>query len=160
MIGSLSEAASILRVWFERLRPRGTVHVNMASGLLVHKGRIFIQKRLPDDVWAGLWEFPGGVIEKGETPEQALRREFVEEVALEIRPVREMKPVSHVYGRHLVTLHCFFCVYENGFVEPELKEAVEGEFVTPGELLKYEFPAGHARLLRRMRRNCDFQAFL
>ena len=53
------------------------VPLNVATGVLVQAGRIFIQKRLPKGAWANLWEFPGGRIEPGETPDAAVTREFM-----------------------------------------------------------------------------------
>jgi 8-oxo-dGTP diphosphatase len=55
-----------------------TIHV--AAGVLVRGNRLFIARRGPGQRHAGLWEFPGGKVDPGETPEQALRREWVEEL--------------------------------------------------------------------------------
>ena len=55
----------------------GVKSVAMACGVLAWQGRIFIQKRRKDDVWPGLWEFPGGVMEEGERPEETLVREYM-----------------------------------------------------------------------------------
>ena len=52
------------------------IPLEVATGVLVRDGRVFIQRRRPDDVWAGLWEFPGGIVEPDETDEQAVAREM------------------------------------------------------------------------------------
>ena len=52
-----------------------TIVIEMVTGVLAHKGRLFIQQRLADDIWGGLWEFPGGRLEEGESPTEALVRE-------------------------------------------------------------------------------------
>ncbi|MDP3427740.1 MAG: A/G-specific adenine glycosylase, partial [Humidesulfovibrio sp.] len=84
------------------------IHVDMACGVLVTGGLVFIQKRRPDDVWPGLWEFPGGVIEPGETPEQAMVREFREETGLLVRPAGKIAVVRMSYTRYRITLHGYF----------------------------------------------------
>ena len=55
--------------------------IEVVCGVLLHEGKVFIQRRNEKDVWGGLWEFPGGCVEPGETPEQAVVREWMEEVA-------------------------------------------------------------------------------
>jgi A/G-specific adenine glycosylase len=130
------------------------LRINMASGVLVHKGRIFVQKRRPDDVWPGLWEFPGGCMEGEETPEQALVREFREETELKVRPVGKIAVVRYSYTRYRVTLHGYFCEMLPGQHPEEdfrLHEATEGRFALPEELAALAFPSGHARLLAHLR---------
>ena len=126
---------------------REILRVNMASGLLLRRGRVFIQKRKPGDVWPGLWEFPGGVLEAGETPEQALVREFGEETDLAVRPLAPVTVVRYSYTRYRVTLHAFYCAADDAAAEPVLREAVDGRFVRPGELADFAFPAGHRRVI-------------
>lgn len=134
--------------------------VNMASGLLLRGGRIYIQKRRPGDVWPGLWEFPGGVLEAGETPDQALVREFAEETDLAVRPLAPATVVRYSYTRYRVTLHAFYCAAEDAVAEPALHEAVEGRFVRPGELAEFAFPAGHRRVIAFMLQDLRFKNYL
>lgn len=136
------------------LRPtRPPIRIEMATGVLVHRGRVLIQKRRPDDVWPGLWEFPGGCVEPGEAPRQALAREFMEEVELAVEPVDKITVVAYAYTRYRVTMHCYLCRLSNGGEpRPVFNEAVEGGFVPPSRLGDYAFPAGHRRLIEHMRR--------
>lgn len=136
--------------------PKKTVRINMSTGVLLHQDRVLIQKRLPDDVWPGLWEFPGGGIELGETPKQAVAREFMEEVELAVSPVEDITTLTYSYTKYRVTMHCFLCRFENGAGEPVFNEAVTGGFVTPDELSGYAFPAGHRRLIAFMQRDPRF----
>lgn len=136
---------------------KGVIRIDMATGVLVHKGRMLIQKRKPDDVWPGLWEFPGGVIEKGETPEQALCREYMEEVELAVVPDEKITVVTYAYTRYRVTMHCYLCRPANGdSPSPVFNEAVEGDFVLPDALEQFAFPAGHRRLIDFMRADLRF----
>ena len=129
------------------------IRVDMACGVLVTHGLVFIQKRRADDVWPGLWEFPGGVIEPGETPEQAMVREFGEETGLRVRPAGKIAVVRTSYTRYRITLHGYFCQVEPGQVPQQdhrLHEAEEARLLPPQELGAFAFPAGHARLLARL----------
>jgi len=134
-----------------------TIRIEMSTGVLVYEDKILIQKRKPDDVWPGLWEFPGGGIEAGETPEQALQREYQEEVELDVVPTEKITVINYSYTRYRVTMHCYLCRLSNGDVPvPVYNEAVEGGFVTPDALSDYAFPAGHRRLINFMRGDLRF----
>lgn len=139
-------------------KSKKAIRIDMATGVLLHKGRVLIQKRRPDDVWPGLWEFPGGVIEKGETPEQAVAREYMEEVGLVIEPIEPIATVAYNYTRYRVTMHGYLCRFNAGYAEPEFYEAVEGGFVLPDELDSYAFPAGHRRLTEAMKSDRRFKS--
>ncbi|MDP2848753.1 MAG: A/G-specific adenine glycosylase [Humidesulfovibrio sp.] len=129
------------------------IRINMACGVLASRGRFYIQKRRPDDVWPGLWEFPGGVLEEGETPEQALVREFREETELRVAPAGKIAVVRSSYTRYRITMHGFFCRMDAD-LDPErafrLNEATEARFVAPSELSRFAFPSGHARLVAKV----------
>ena len=124
------------------------------TGILAHKGRIFIQKRLDTGVWSGFWEFPGGRIEPGETPEEAVVREYEEETEWRVRIRQPLGVVQHAYTRYRISLHCFLCELEDGQMEasgypvpPGLHAATEYKWVLPGELQDFTFPAGHRKLM-------------
>lgn len=124
-----------------------TIYIEMVTGILTHKGKIFIQKRLENDVWPGLWEFPGGRLNPNETPEQALQREYREETEFKINDLKKITTVKHSYTKYRVTLHCFYCGLENGQSKPTLHAAQEYRWVTPKELARFGFPAGHRKLI-------------
>jgi A/G-specific adenine glycosylase len=146
------------------LRPvPAVIRINMACGVLASRGRLYIQKRRPDDVWPGLWEFPGGVLEEGETPEEALVREVREETNLHVRPCGKIAVVRSSYTRYRITLHGFFC-QADAEVDPEgafrLNEAVEARFVAPDEILRFAFPSGHSRLVAKVLTDLRLDGFL
>ncbi|WP_243545816.1 A/G-specific adenine glycosylase [Pseudodesulfovibrio tunisiensis] len=141
--------------------PREYIRIEMATGLLMHGGRILIQKRRPDDVWPGLWEFPGGVLEDGETPELAVVREYREETGLEVRPVEKIGVVRYGYTKYRVTMHGYFCLpVHDGEPAPDFRAAVDGKFVPPSEFGGYAFPSGHRRIMDLLRRDMRFQDWL
>lgn len=139
------------------------VRIQMACGVLACRGRLLIQKRRADDVWPGLWEFPGGVLEAGESPEEALVRELREETGLGVRPGGRIAVVRSSYTRYRITLHGFFCSATPG-VEPErdfrLNEAAEARFVVPDALRAFAFPSGHGRLVAKLLTDLRLKPFL
>jgi len=77
------------------------------------QGNIFATQRGYGDMKDG-WEFPGGKMEPGETPEQALRREIWEELRTSIAVERWVYTVEWDYPKFHLTMHCFWCHIENG----------------------------------------------
>lgn len=128
-------------------KAKNFVYIDMVTGILTHKGKIFIQKRNKNDVWAGLWEFPGGKLKVNETPQQALQREYFEETEFKITDLKKITIVKHGYTKYRVTLHCFYCSLKNGQSKPTLHAAQEYRWVTHKELINYAFPAGHRKLI-------------
>ena len=123
------------------------IPISMASGVLLHRGRIFIQKRLKKDIWSNLWEFPGGCLEEGETPEQALQREFLEETELRITELEKIRILRHSYTNYRVTLHCYYCRLQSVNTEPVLHAAQQYRWATREELLELPFPSPHRKLI-------------
>jgi A/G-specific adenine glycosylase len=127
----------------------------MATAILIHQGRILIQKRKSKGVWANLWEFPGGRLEQGETPEMALVREYMEETELAVGNLKKIITVQHSYTIYRVTLHCYCCSLLAGRSEPVLHTAQEYRWVKPGELSDYAFPSGHRKFIRHLQNEAD-----
>ena len=81
-------------------------HTEVAVGILLREdGAMLLSTRPTGKPYAGYWEFPGGKIEAGETVEQALRRELIEELGVTIGPVEAWKVTEHDYPHALVRLH-------------------------------------------------------
>ena len=82
-----------------------------------------------------------------EDPEEALRREYLEETEFKVGRLKKITVVTHGYMRYRVTLHCYYCKLLNGNVSPILHAAQEYRWVPPDDLKKYAFPAGHRKLI-------------
>lgn len=124
-----------------------TILIEMATAILCHEGKIFIQQRLADDIWGGLWEFPGGRLEDAEAAEAAVVREYREETGMNVAVCGRITTVTHFYTRYKVVLHCFSCRLADEQCTVRLEAAQQYRWVAPDELVEYAFPAGHRKLL-------------
>lgn len=88
-----------------------TIHV--VAALIVHDHRIFATQRGYGD-WKGWWEFPGGKMEPGETPEEALVREIREELDTEIRVERHVTDIEWDYPAFHLSMRCYVCSVVSG----------------------------------------------
>ena len=117
----------------------------VVAGALCQSGQILIAQRPEGKPGAGLWEFPGGKIEAGEGPVEALRRELAEELGI---IVSDAEPISFANDAQLVLL-LFACTVWEG--ELEGKEGQTIKWVLPGELDQYEMPPLDAELVLPLR---------
>ena len=93
----------------------------MAVGILLRAdGALLLSTRPPGKAYEGYWEFPGGKIEAGESVEQALRRELIEELGVTIGPASVWKVTEHDYPHALVRLH--WCKVQQWTGEFEMRE--------------------------------------
>ena len=122
-----------------------TKNIKVALAVIKKGDRVFIQKRPSVGLMAGLWEFPGGKIEKGESALDAIHREIREEVGISIKNVRVIKRIKHAYTSFKVDLHCFSAEHAEGRVR--LRFASDGKWVKRSELKKYPFPAADVQLI-------------
>lgn len=125
--------------------------IEVVTGVLSSHGRIFVQKRLPRGAWGGLWEFPGGRVEPGETPEQAVVREFAEETGLAVRVTAPLGVIRHGYTTYRVRLHCFALEPVTDATPrppepPVLTAATACRWLERGELESLAMPAAHRKL--------------
>lgn len=87
--------------------------IQVVAALIVHDKRIFATQRGYGD-WKGYWEFPGGKVEPGETPEAALEREIREELATEIRAERYLTTIEWDYPSFHLSMRCYLCSILSG----------------------------------------------
>jgi 8-oxo-dGTP diphosphatase len=96
------------------------------------KARFFATQRGYGDCKDG-WEFPGGKVEPGETPQQALARELKEELAIDVCVGDFLCTVEHDYPNFHLTMHCYFCSIVGGKA-PELLEHEASKWLSRAEL--------------------------
>ena len=119
--------------------------IRTVIALLRKNNKIFIQKRKAEGFLGGLWEFPGGKIEKQETAEAALQREIKEELGISIAISHPYPALRHAYTRFQVTLFPFDCKQLSGRIK--LTSATEHKWVRPEELSSFAFPAANKKLI-------------
>ena len=151
----MSQARGVVEERPVRSAGKKPLAIDVAVGVLVREGRIFIQKRPASGLMPGLWEFPGGKTAQGETPREALIRELREELDVEVRNIEKISLIRHNYTTFRVSLHAFTCTLADGSAQPELRAAVEGRWVGRRELEDFAFPAANRRLIRLLLEDGD-----
>ncbi|QJB68931.1 8-oxo-dGTP diphosphatase MutT [Parasphingorhabdus halotolerans] len=124
----------------------------VAAALVDNQRGVLVQKRPKGKHMAGLWEFPGGKIEKGETPATALARELQEELNISVQ-VTDLEPVTFasepLEGKNLLLL-LYVCKCWSG--EPESLENSELQWVMPDKLEELDMPPADGPLVDRLRK--------
>ena len=118
-----------------------------AVALIDADGRVLLTQRPEGKPMAGLWEFPGGKIEPGETPEAALAREMLEELGIEIcaRCASPLTFVSHAYAQFHLLMMLYICRKWEGIPQP-----LEGQKLTwkfPHEMAAFPMPPADVPLV-------------
>jgi mutator protein MutT len=124
------------------------VNIEVSAALLFRHGKLLITQRLAGTHLAGLWEFPGGKREHGETFEQCLQRELREELGIEVHVHELFEEIVHEYPEKAVHLKFFRCELKSGEPRPIHCEALQ--WITREELHNYQFPAADAQLISRL----------
>ncbi len=126
--------------------PRKSIpEYEIAVGVVVKKGKLLITRRKSQGLLGGLWEFPGGKIRSGESPEKACVREIQEEVNLRVRPFHLLTTVKHTYSHFKIRLTVYVCIYQNGRVR--LNGPVDFRWVSPGTLGRFAFPGANHKFI-------------
>ena len=120
-------------------------HIGVAVIWNDRRDRILVDRRPPEGLLGGLWEFPGGKIEAGETPEACVKREILEELAIEIEVGQHLITVDHAYSHFKVSLHVYYCTHLSG--EPQPIACDEIRWVTVAELSELPFPAANVKII-------------
>ena len=115
------------------------------------QGQILIDRRRPEGLLGGLWEFPGGKIEPGETIEDCIKREIKEELGIGIEVGEHLITIDHTYTHLHVSLTVHHCRYLIG--EPMPIECDEIRWVTLDEIDQFPFPIANAQIIAALRQN-------
>lgn len=111
--------------------------------------QILIDRRRPEGLLGGLWEFPGGKIELGETVEQCIKREILEELGIEIEVGEHLITINHTYSQFHVTLIVHHCRHISGIPQPI--ECDEVLWANLNELEQYTFPIANIQIINALR---------
>lgn len=125
--------------------------IPVVAALIVREGRLLIARRPEGRHMAGRWEFPGGKLEKGESPEDAVEREIREELGLDVRAGRIYQAIAYSYPEKDVLLLFYAAAVVSG--EPRPIEEAEIRWVTVEELDGYAFAPVDEMLVQRLKRD-------
>jgi 8-oxo-dGTP diphosphatase len=114
--------------------------IRLVAAVIERDGRYLITQRRSTAVLPGLWEFPGGRVEEGETDEQALRRELSERLGTDVQVKNQMAHRVHHYIGYSVDLNLYQAAIKPG-EEPQPRRVAEVRWVPSNEFEKYPFPA-------------------
>jgi A/G-specific adenine glycosylase len=116
----------------------------VAVGLLMRSGTLFVQRRPEGALLGGLWELPGGKLKEGETPEACLVREFEEEVGVPIAIGGKLPVIEHRYSHFGVRLHPYWCTATRRVPLPQ--PSPERKWIAPGEIGSLPFPSATLKI--------------
>lgn len=117
--------------------PSSTRPIRVVAAVIAREGRYLITQRRPTAVLPLLWEFPGGRVEAGETDADALRREVMHRLGVEVSVGSLISFVSHPYERYTVDLHLYECRIVRG--DPVEQNVLAFEWATSAEFDRYAF---------------------
>lgn len=119
----------------------------VAVALIKDDGAILLTQRPEGKAMAGLWEFPGGKLEEGETPEHALIRELQEELGISVNPsaLHPLTFASHTYDSFHLLMPVYTCKKWSGTLSPQENQAMA--WVMPDQLANYPMPEADLPLI-------------
>ena len=119
--------------------------IEVSAAVILRNRKVYIQQRPIDGLMGGLWEFPGGKIEKNESQEDCLLREINEELGVNIEIQEKIMTIKHSYTKFRVTLHVFNCLLPRGRIHATCCE--QWKWVNLKDLADYPFPAANVKIV-------------
>lgn len=120
-------------------------HAVVVAAAIWKNGRYLLGKRPENGMLGGLWEFPGGKVEPGESLQEALVREIREELGIAIEVRESIATVDHVYSHLSVTLHLFACKQLSGRAKPLYHSEIK--WVLPSQFDHLAFPKANLKFI-------------
>lgn len=122
--------------------------IEVCAAVIQHQSKILITLRPEDKRLGGYWEFPGGKIEEGESPQFALKRELREELDIEIVVGSLLKTVHHSYEWGNVLILAYLCTWKSG--EIKHLEVADHCWVAPENLLDYDILEADQPIIKKL----------
>lgn len=123
--------------------------IHVTAGVIIRQGRLLAARRPEGAVRGGLWELPGGKVEPGESREECLQRELLEELAVAVDVGQHLTSVVHDYGDLCVQLHAYRCQISRG--TPTALQHAELRWLEPGQLDTVNWSTADRPIVERAR---------
>jgi 8-oxo-dGTP diphosphatase len=124
--------------------------LDVVGAVILKDGEVLCAQRGPDSRLPGLWEFPGGKVDPGETPRQALEREIIEELRCRVEVGEQVERTTYEYDFAVVTLTTFYCSLKEG--TPELTEHAAVAWLPPSKLETLDWAPADIPAVKSIRR--------
>lgn len=133
-------------------------HRHVGAGVIIDDhGRILIAQRREQSMLAGLWEFPGGGVEEGETLPACIQRELKEELDLDVRVGPHLITVRHAFSHFTMDLHAHWVRVERG--RPKALHCAAWKWVTLAEIDSYALPRADQKILTALKATKSWPEF-
>lgn len=125
-------------------------NIHVSAAIIVKDNKIFVTQRGYGE-FKDWWEFPGGKIEEGETPEECLKREIKEELEADINIDKYLCTVEYDYPNFHLKMECFICSLIDGHLE--LVEAEDAKFITKDQLDNIDFLPADLLVVKELKKS-------
>lgn len=125
-------------------------NIHVSAAIIMKDNKIFVTQRGYGE-FKDWWEFPGGKIEEGETPEECLKREIKEELKADINIDKYLCTVEYDYPNFHLKMECFICSLINGHLE--LVEAEDAKFITKEQLDNIDFLPADLLVVKELKKS-------
>jgi A/G-specific adenine glycosylase len=134
-----------------RLARKKTPCFHISTGIVIKNNKLLITQRNPDGLLGGLWEFPGGKVEKNETAKDACIREIKQETGLTVRVSSFLTRIKHAYTHFKIEMDVFYCDYISGDVA--LNGPVDYQWICLQEIDGFAFPGANLKFIELLDQN-------
>ena len=125
-------------------------NIHVSAGIIMKDNKIFVTQRGYGE-FKDWWEFPGGKVEEGETPEECLKREIKEELKADINIDKYLCTVEYDYPNFHLKMECFICSLIDGHLE--LVEAEDAKFITNDQLDNIDFLPADLLVVKELKKS-------
>lgn len=125
-------------------------NIHVSAAIIMKDNKIFVTQRGYGE-FKDWWEFPGGKIEEGETPEECLKREIKEELEADINIDKYLCTVEYDYPNFHLKMECFICSLIDGHLE--LVEAEDAKFITKDQLDNIDFLPADLLVVKELKKS-------
>jgi 8-oxo-dGTP diphosphatase len=123
--------------------------INVVAAIIVNDGKVFAAQRNGKGEVGFKWEFPGGKIEQGETPQEALARELNEELGISVKVGDFLMTVMHSYQTFRLTMHCYIVTISSGDIE--LREHIDSRWIGASEIHSVDWAAADLPVIEKVK---------